>query len=106
MPIKVLAALGGRQVPFIESLPANDTGSVSISAEKLGDVAAAEAILLILNPRQGRTLAEAESNPLWGRLPAVAAGRVVISDWNVNLGSVYSARENIRRLEALYATLA
>lgn len=43
---------------------------------------------------------------LWQRLPAVQAGRVVVTDTRTNQGSVYAAMESLRLLDPLYSTLA
>lgn len=106
VPMKTLVDLGGRQIPFIEQLPPNnETGSVRFSNERVGDLADADAIMVILHRSAGYDLSAVEGNPLWPRLAAVAAGRVVITDWRVNTGNVYSARECLRLFDELYATL-
>ncbi|RYE10941.1 MAG: ABC transporter substrate-binding protein [Hyphomicrobiales bacterium] len=44
--------------------------------------------------------------PLWQRLPAVAAGAVVASNGNVNYGSLYSARHLAGLYDELYSKIA
>lgn len=91
VPIKTLVDLGGRQIAFIEGLPPNnETGSVNFSNERVGDLVDADAIMVVLHRSGGYDLSAVESNPLWPRLPAVAAGRVVLTDWRVNTGNVFS----------------
>ena len=44
--------------------------------------------------------------PLWQRLPAVAAGVVVASNGNVNYGSIYSATHLVHLFDELYGKIA
>lgn len=105
MQVNTLADLGGRHLPFLEQLPTTaGSGGTEFSAERVDALAPAEAILVVEQPGRG-SLATAESNPLWSRLPAVTAGRVVVADWRTNQGNVYAARECLRLLDRLYATL-
>lgn len=100
---QALGELGGTHLPFLEEL---DQGEyiASFSAERTGELAPADAILLIANTADER--AEVEALPLWQRLPAVAAGRVVVTGSRANYGSVYAATECLRLLDELYGTLA
>ncbi|MBN9758006.1 iron compound ABC transporter, periplasmic iron-compound-binding protein [Pseudonocardia sp. Ae406_Ps2] len=52
-----------------------------------------------------RALATMRDVPVWRELPAVRAGKVVETTGNVNYGSVYSAMQVARDLDALYALL-
>ncbi|WP_226367386.1 ABC transporter substrate-binding protein [Pseudonocardia sp. ICBG162] len=52
-----------------------------------------------------RSLATMADVPVWRELPAVRAGRVVETAGNVNYGSVYSAMQVARDLDALFALL-
>ena len=51
---------------------------------------------------QRRELADLE---LWRRLPAVAAGRVVLTDFRANYGSVFAARECLRLIDSAYGLI-
>ena len=70
----------------------------------MGQLAPADAILMIANTEDERAALAAQ--PLWQRLPAVEAGRVVLTDSRANYGSVYAATECLRLLDGLYGTLA
>jgi iron complex transport system substrate-binding protein len=100
---QALGALGGRHLPYLEELPRTDY-IASFSTEQMGELAPADAILMIANTADDRAALDAQ--PLWQRLPAVAAGRVVLTDSRANYGSVYAAGEGLRLLDELYATLA
>jgi iron complex transport system substrate-binding protein len=100
---QALGALGGRHLPFLEELERTEY-IATFSAERMGELAPADAILMIANTADERAALAAQ--PLWQRLPAVAAGRVVLTDSRANYGSVYAAGEGLRLLDELYATLA
>jgi iron complex transport system substrate-binding protein len=103
LPAHTLAGLGGTLLPFLAGLPANEFGSSSFSLEQTGELSGADAILLIANTPALK--AEIEANPLWQRLPAVQARRVIVTDARTNYGSVYAATACVRLLDRLYATL-
>lgn len=103
LPAHTLAGLGGTLLPFLAGLPANEFGSSSFSVEQTGELSGADAILLIANTPALQ--AQIEANPLWQRLPAVQAQRVVVTDFRTNYGSVYAATACVRVLDRLYATL-
>jgi iron complex transport system substrate-binding protein len=100
---QALGAVGGVHLPFLESL---DQGEyvATFSVERTSELAPADAILVIVNTEEERAALAAQ--PLWQRLPAVAAGRVVFTDSRANYGSVYAAGECVRLVDELYATLA
>lgn len=100
---QALGALGGRHLPFLEELERTDY-TATFSTEQMGELAPADAILMIANTADERAALAAQ--PLWQRLPAVAAGRVVLTDSRANYGSVHAAGEGLRLLDELYATLA
>jgi iron complex transport system substrate-binding protein len=100
---QALGALGGQHLPYLEELPRTDY-IASFSTEEMGQLAPADAILMIANTEDERAALAAQ--PLWQRLPAVAAGRVVLTDSRANYGSVYAATECLRLLDELYGTLA
>lgn len=64
-----------------------------------------EAILLILHRTGGYDFASVETNPLWAQLPAVTAGRVIVADWRINTGNVFSAMECLRLFDELYSMI-
>ena len=98
-----LGALGGRHLPYLEELERTDC-IVTLSAEEMGRLAPADAILMIANTADDRAALAAQ--PLWQQLPAVTAGRVLLTDSRADYGSVYAAGEGLRLLDELYATLA
>ncbi|WNV77855.1 ABC transporter substrate-binding protein [Geodermatophilus sp. DSM 44513] len=98
-----LADLGGTHLPFLEEGGEAFTGD-GFSAERTSELAGADAIVLITNTPDERSLLDA--SPLWQQLPAVAAGRVVESDFRTNYGSVYAAGACLDLLDRTYATLA
>ena len=100
---QALGALGGQHLPFLEQLE-RTAYIAAFSTEQMGELAPADAILMIANTEEERAALAAQ--PLWQRLPAVAAGRVVFTDSRANYGSVYAAGEGLRLLDELYATLA
>jgi iron complex transport system substrate-binding protein len=98
-----IADLGGKYLPFLEQggETIRDDG---FSLERAEELAAADAIVLISNTPADR--ADLDSSELWKRLPAVAAGRVVETDFRTNYGSVYAATACLDLLDKTYATLA
>lgn len=98
---QTLGELGGQYLPYLVD-NADEWGDVYISLENTGELAAADAILLIAGDDD---LAAIESEPLWQSLPAVQQGHVVVTDARTNQGSVYAATEALHLLDALYATL-
>lgn len=100
---QTLGELGGNHLDFLQTL-AETNPDETFSVEQTGALAPADAILLIVNGAEQR--AQVEAQPLWQRLPAVTAGRVVITDSRTNYGSVYAAGAALDLLDQLYATLA
>jgi iron complex transport system substrate-binding protein len=97
-----LADLGGRHLPILEERKGYD--SDGFSTERTGILRDADAILVIVNtPEERRAL---EGLRLWRRLPAVAAGRVVVTDSRTNYGSVFAAGACVDLLDRTYGTLA
>jgi iron complex transport system substrate-binding protein len=99
---RTLGDLGGQPVPAFEELELAD-GYVELSLERLDVLEVADAVLLIATDEE-RT--ELEANPLWPLVPAVAAGRVVQTDFRTNYGSVFAAAECLNLLDQVYDTLA
>lgn len=99
----VLGDLGGNHLPFLENFAQDESGIASFSLERTGELGACDAILLIVNDGDLRT--ELEGQPLWQRLPAVQAGRVVATDFRTNYGSVFAATACLVLLDQLYSTL-
>jgi iron complex transport system substrate-binding protein len=63
----------------------------------------ADAFLYVL--MQEGAEAATESNPLWSRLPAVAAGKVLKPIGNTNFGGVYTAIHTAKLFDELYSML-
>jgi iron complex transport system substrate-binding protein len=99
---QTLGDLGGIMLPFIEE-GGETLWNDGFSIEQAEELAAADAILII-----GGTddLAELDASPLWLRLPAVAANRLVRTDFRTNYGSVYAATACLDLLDQVYSTLA
>lgn len=96
-----LAELGGTHLPFIED-GGDALADTGFSLEQVEQLGAADAIVLITNTDEDRSGLDA--SPLWQRLPAVQAGRVVHTDFRTNYGSVYAATACLELLDATYAT--
>ncbi len=99
---QALGAVGGTHLPYLENL---DQGEyvATFSLEQIGELAPADAILVVANTADERAALAAQ--PLWQRLPAVSAGRVVLTESRANYGSVFAASECLRLIDELYATL-
>jgi len=95
-----LGELGGELVPFLADRSYFDQ---PFSIENLSEISDAGAILLVSNSQDD--IDALATNPLWQALPAVQAGRVVITDTRTNQGSVFAATESVRLLDELYSTL-
>jgi iron complex transport system substrate-binding protein len=99
---QVLADLGAK------TIPAGDVQKYE--AEKV----TSESFLDVLGKVDGFLLATTgtdeiemlDKEPLWRRLPAVAAGAVVASNGNVNYGSIYSATHLVHLFDELYGKIA
>jgi iron complex transport system substrate-binding protein len=101
---RALADLGGQflapSVPERTSRP----GFYEIGMENLREMAPADAILLWAPTEEVRSAFLA--NPLWPLLPAVQAGRAIVSTNNVGQGSVYTVMECLRLWDQVYSALA
>lgn len=97
-----IADLGGAYLPFLDQ-GGDALQDEGFSLERVGELAPADALLVIVNDEENRAALEAE--PLWQRLPAVQAGHLVFTDFRTNYGSVYAATECLRLLDDLYALL-
>ena len=97
-----LTGLGGTPMPFEEGK--DFPGWLSLSLENLPMLADADA-LLFWAPDQANIDA-LEKNPLWQRIPAVRAGRVVLTTNNIGHGSIYTVMETARIWDEVYTTLA
>lgn len=98
-----IADLGGAQIRFLEEGgdALYDDGFSAEQTERLSD---ADAIVTIVNEEADRNALAA--SPLWRRLPAVQAGRVVETDFRTNYGAVYAATACLDLLDRTYQTLA
>lgn len=96
---QVLADLGGRTIAS-DRLGEYGVISVERAPEVLGAVDA-----FLLDADDESRLAALEANPIWQRLPAVAAGRIVKASGTF-YGGGYSARHIIPAWERLFALFA
>lgn len=94
---QVLADLGGKMLSPDEN---QDT-----SAENFGTAFADVDGFLLVNHGEG-LVEDLAANPLWTRLPAVAAGKVMAPLGNTNFGGVYTAMHIARLFDELYGMLA
>lgn len=93
-----LKDLGGKEHPFLASLPGS-----SFSIEQLGQLDDVEAILVC---GFGDAHERLNEEPLWRRLPAVAAGRVVRTDIRTNYGGLFAATGCLDLWDQVYSKLA
>lgn len=102
--VQALATLGGHIMAT--SVPRDDTfpGWRSFNMENARVMDGADAILVWAPTEAERD--QLLADPLWPRLPAVQAGRAVISTNNVGTGSVYTVMECLRLWDEVYATFA
>ncbi|MCR6670925.1 ABC transporter substrate-binding protein [Devosia ginsengisoli] len=100
MPGQVLAEIGGLAVPA-DIL--SESGEVGI--EQVGDLLDDVEGFLILDFENGAVEAFAD-NPLWNRLPAVAAGHTHVLKGNSTFGSLYTALYLAGGWDEVYKTLA
>lgn len=99
---QVFADLGTRT---IAPKPDQKYDGGEIPAEAFGDfLGDVDGLLMVTSSPE--SLAGLSDEPLWQRLPAVANEAVVLSNGNINYGSLYSAIEIARLVDALYAKLA
>lgn len=102
--VQALADLGGQlletSIPEDPSFP----GWRQFSMENVQVIEQADAVLIWAPDAEQRD--QLLADPLWPRLPAVQAGRAVISTNNVGEGSVYTVMECLRLWDQVYSTLA
>lgn len=99
---QVLADLGAKTIPPAEG---QKYESAQVTSENFADYfAAVDGILLATTGAD--ELAVLDKEPLWQRLPAVAAGAVIASNGNVNYGSIYSATHLVQMFDELYSKIA
>jgi iron complex transport system substrate-binding protein len=96
---QVLADLGARTAAPAES--GDNEIAAENYAEYFGDV---DGIIYVL--WEAGEAGSAEKNPLWARLPAVAAGHVLKPIGNTNYGGVYTAIHIAQLIDELYGMLA
>jgi iron complex transport system substrate-binding protein len=99
---QVLADLGAKTIPPAEGqeydageMPAEQFGTM------LGEVDGF--LFATMGPDD---MAGLDNEPLWQRLPAVASGAGVISNGNINYGSIYSAMQIARMVDELLGKMA
>lgn len=94
---QVMADLGARTLaPVEESI---------IAAENFGAVFGAVDAILYVNHGEG-VVEQIATDPLWTRVPAIAAGKTLAPLGNTNFGGVYTATQIARFLGELYGLLA
>jgi iron complex transport system substrate-binding protein len=98
----VLADLGANHVPAAEG---QKYESDKVSSENFA-AAFADVDGFLIATTGSEELDVLARDPLWQRLPAVAAGAVVASNGNVNYGSIYSARHLAGLFDQLYGRIA
>ncbi len=98
LQIQVLTDLGAPLPPAMK-YPDHHIAAESFESY-FGD---ADGLLYVL--MQDGAEAATESNPLWSRLPAVAAGKVLKPIGNTNFGGVYTAIHTAKLFDELYDML-
>jgi iron complex transport system substrate-binding protein len=93
---QVLADLGARTIPPAEG----QDYELDVAAERFGDVLGG-VDGIILSTFAPEDMAGVENEPLWQRLPAIAAGATIASNGNINYGSIYSAMHLARMIDEL-----
>lgn len=94
---QVMADLGSKTIPPVE-------GNI-ISAENFATIFADVDAILYVNHGEG-IVEQIAADPIWTRVPAVAAGKTMAPLGNTNFGGVYTAMQIARFLDELYGTLA
>lgn len=97
---RTMLDLGGTEHSFLASLPADKS---SFSIEQVSKLEGIDAILLI---GFGNAYEELHKQPVWQKLPAVAAGHVVDTDVRTTYGGVYAATKCLELFDRLYGTLS
>ncbi len=99
---QVLADLGAQTIP---PLPDQRYNSEEVPAEAFADTLAGVDGLLVVTDTP-EDLAGLQDNSLWQRLPPVEGGKMLLSNGNINYGSIYSAMQVARMLDELYGLLS
>jgi iron complex transport system substrate-binding protein len=94
---QVMADLGSRTIPPVE-------GNI-IAAENFATVFGDVDAILYVNHGEG-VVEQFATDPIWNRLPAIAAGKTLAPLGNTNYGGVYTATQIARFLDELYGLLA
>lgn len=94
---QVMADLGARTLPPVE-------GNI-VAAENFADVFGAVDAILYVNHGEG-VVEQIAKDPIWSRLPAIAAGKTLAPVGNTNFGGVFTAMQTAKFLDALYGLLA
>jgi iron complex transport system substrate-binding protein len=102
--VQTLYDLGGRVPPGHPGLAGDFR---ELSREQLGLLDGDVLVRRTEESDRAEVVAELESNPIYARLPAVRAGRVVdIESLTANIGSVYSALDCLDVLDRAYGLVA
>lgn len=94
---QVMADLGAISPPPVE-------GNI-IAAENFGTYFGDVDAILYVNHGEG-VIEQIAADPIWSRLPAVAAGKTLAPLGNTNFGGVYTAMQIAKFLDELYGKLA
>lgn len=94
---QVMADLGSKTIPPVE-------GNI-IAAENFGAVFGGVDAILYVNHGEG-VVEQFATDPIWNRVPAIAAGKTLAPVGNTNFGGVYTATQIARFLDELYGLLA
>lgn len=94
---QVMADLGAKTLPPVE-------GNI-ISAENFGAIFGEVDAILYVNHGEG-VVEQIAVDPLWSRVPAVAAGKTLAPVGNTNFGGVYTAMQIARFFDELYGLVA
>lgn len=94
---QIMADLGSITPPPVE-------GNI-ISAENFGTYFGDVDAILYVNHGEG-VVEQISADPIWNRVPAVAAGKTLAPVGNTNFGGVYTAMQIAKFLDELYGKLA
>lgn len=98
---QVLADLGAKTIAPAEG----QDYDLEVASEQFGTLLG-EVDGIILSTFAPQDIDAVSADPLWQRLPAIAAGATVASNGNINYGSIYSATHVAKMIDELLGKLA
>jgi len=98
---QVLADLGARTIAPLEG----QDYDTEVAAEQFGE-ALGKVDGIILSTFAPEDMDGLKDEPLWQRLPAIANGATVVSNGNINYGSIYSATHVAKMIDELLGRIA